>query len=251
VDKTRKTPTKKYTPVHGITFYILDLGMRKPYIAPYVSWIMNYLGQSSHFITGTEKIYRYLRNIKGYSIVFATNQDPVLYDITSHSSLGTPFTSLADKVFVSHQKNSPEKISQLQVFALLPATPLSYKTLLDKALNIQPTEMIFHVPGKKPTYEYYHYVEENLGENKNMIFIDDKMENVRGFELLQPNAPAERISIQFKNPEQLADELIALGILSEIDDKEFLQQLRYPGWWGKIRLVVQDTISRLKTIGAT
>lgn len=247
VRQLQKTSTEKHATLHGLPFYILNLGMRKPYIAPYVSWIMDYLGQSSHFIQGTEKIYRYLRDIKGYSIVFATNQDAVLYDITSHS-LGAAFTSLADKVFVSQQKNSPQALAPLQAFSQLPTTPLSYKTLLHKALIIQPTDIIFHVPSKKPAYEYYQYVAEKLGEDKNMIFIDDKISNVNGFEALQHDAPAARIGIQFKNPQQLADAFVALNILSEIDDRQFLQEIRYPGWWGKIKLLTQGIIFSSKTI---
>jgi hypothetical protein len=234
-ESQHKIPQKKYATVHGTTLSLLHLGMRKPYIAPYVSWMTEKLGQYNHFIAATEQIYRYLKNTKGYSIVYATNLDRVLYDITALSR-GDAFTSLADKVFVAEPQQNPRIILQLQKFAQLPSTPLSYQTLLHKALTIQPTEFILHVPSKKPLYDYYRYVEQKLDTDKNMIFIDDRIENVRGFETLQAQTSANRIGIEFKNPEQLADELIALGILSEIDDKEFLQEIRYPGWWGKITL---------------
>lgn len=219
---------------HGNAFYLLHLGMRKPYIASYISWIIDYLGQANHFIDGTEKIYRYLKDTKGYSIIFATNLDRTLYDITA-LSVGTAFTNLADKVFVSQQKNSPELIAQLQAFAKLPTTSISYKILLQKVLDAQPTETIAHVPSKKPDSAYYEYVTENIGVEKNMIFIDDRIENVDGFQALQDHAPAQRIAIEFKNPEQLANAFIALGILSEIEDHKLLEEIRYPRWWNKIQ----------------
>ena len=223
---------KKGNSINGITFHLLYHGMRRSYLTPYVSWMAEHLETSRRFIEGTRKIYRYLKE-KGYTIVFATNKDRIAYDFSAQS-LGTAFTSLASKVFVAHLGNSPELIAQLQNFADLASTPQSYKDLLRKTLTIQPTEMILHAPGKKPEQQYYDYVEQHLDSAKNMIFIDDKATNVAGFEVLKNRSHAERIGIVFKDVLQLTQNLVELGILSETDDAQLLQEIRYPGLWGKI-----------------
>lgn len=227
---------KKGDSINGLTFHLLYHGMRKSYLTPYTAWMVEHLETSRRFIDGTEKIYRYLK-AKGYTIVFATNKDRISYDLTAQA-LGNEFTSLPSKIFVAHPSNSPELIAQLQTFADRVTTPRSYKELLKKALNIEPTEMILHAPGKKPDQKYYDYVEQHLDSTKNMIFIDDKAINVEGFvDTLRNQFSAERIGIVFKNAQQLAQEFVNLGILSEIDDANLLEEIRYPGIWGKIQLI--------------
>ena len=226
--------------ISGFTFHLLYHGMRKPYLTRHVSWMVNTLEKSRHMIGGTEKIYRYLKDVKGYTIIFATNKDRIAYDITAHA-LGDRLTGLASKVFVAHPGNSPQFIAQLQTFADMPSTPASYKEFLQQALTTQPTEMILHAPGKKPDREYYEYVESNLQADKNMIFIDDKASNIAGFESLQTTSSAARIGIVFKDPVQLAQKFIDLGILSEVDDQQLLENIRYPGIWGRIRLLYDKT----------
>ena len=223
----------------GVALHMLYHSMRRPYLAPYAALLADYLEESQHTIDGTQKIYRYLKDVKGYSIVFATNQDHIAYDIAART-LGNQFASIADKVFIAHPSNSPELLAQLQLFADQPTTADSYKKLLHKVLTIQPTEKILHVPSKKPNLEYYQYVEQHLDATKNMIFIDDKKINVDGFEELQKTSSAKRIGIPFKDPGQLAQEFVNLGILSEQDDKQLLQDIRYPGIWGKIKLGTQN-----------
>lgn len=225
---------KKGHSINGMTFHLLYHGMRKSYLTPYTAWMVEHLETSRRFIDGTEKIYRYLKT-KGYTIVFATNKDRIAYDFTAQS-LGTTFTSLASKVFVAHPGNSPEFIAQLQTFADLASTAKSYKELLQKTITIQPTEMILHAPGKKPEQQYYDYVEQHLDSTKNMVFIDDKATNVAGFNALKNQSSAERIGIVFKDSQQLAQDFVNLGILSEIDDQKFLQEIRNPGLWGKLKL---------------
>ena len=224
---------KKGHSISGLTFHLLYHGMRKSYLTPYTAWMVEHLESSRRFIEGTEKIYRYLKT-KGYTIVFATNKDRISYDITARA-MGTKFTNLASKVFVAHPGNSPELIAQLQTFADLATTSKSYKELLEKTLHIQPTEMILHAPGKKPDLKYYEYVEQNLDQDKNMVFIDDKASNIAGFETLHNNSSAERIGIVYKNAQQLAQDFVNLGILSEVEDAQLLQEIRYPGIWGKIK----------------
>ncbi len=234
---------KKGNNINGMTFHLLYHGMRKPYLTRYVSWMVNTLEKSRRMIEGTEKIYRYLKDVKGYTIIFATNKDRIAYDITANQ-LGNRFTNLASKVFVAHPGNSPEFIAQLQTFADLPSTPASYKELLQKTLTIQPTSYILHVPSKKPDRKYYEYVESHLDIDKNMVFIDDRADNVASFETLQSTSSAARIGIVFKDPVQLAQEFINLGILSEVDDQQLLEDIRYPGIWGKIKLFGKKLFSK-------
>jgi len=225
---------KKGHAINGITFHFLYHGMRKSYLTPYTAWMVEHLETSRRFIDGTEKIYRYLKT-KGYTIIFATNKDRIAYDFTARV-LGNPFTSLASKVFVAHPGNSPEFIAQLQAFADRATTAQSYKNLLKKTLTIQPNEKILHAPGKKPDQKYYEYVKQHLDATKNMVFIDDKATNVASFEALQNQNSAERIGIVFKNAQQLAQDFVNLGILSETDDAQLLREIRYPGLWGKLKI---------------
>ena len=241
---------KKGNSIAGLTFHLLFHGMRKSYLTPYVAWLTEHLEQSRRMVDGTEKIYRSLK-AKGYPIVFATNKDRVSYDFTTQA-MGNKFTGLAEKVFVAHPGNSPELIAQLQAFANLPTTPTSYKNLLEHTLTVQPTEMILHAPGKKPDPQYYEYVEQNLDRTKNMVFIDDRKTNVHSFETtLQKNSSAQRIGIVYKSPAQLAQEFVDLGMLSEIDDRKLLEEIRYPGLWGKIKLASKKLMPQWATRAAS
>lgn len=235
---------KKRNSVNGFTFILLNAGMRKPYLTPYIPWMVEKLEKSRCVIDGTEKIYRYLKDVKGYTIVYATNKDRVSYDAAAQV-LGKKFTSLPSKVFVAHPGNSPEFITQLQAFADLPTTAASYKQLLHRAITIQPTETILHAPGKKPDLEYYHYMEQNIGSDKNIIFIDDRKDNIAGFNELKNTTSAQRIGIVFKDPQQLAQEFVTLGILSETDDQKLLEDIRYSGIWEKLNYFTKQTFDKL------
>lgn len=219
-------------PINGLTFQFLYHGMRDQRLTPYVSWIVNTMEHSRAFIEGTKKIIEYLKK-KNYTIVFATNKDRVSYDITTQA-LGNEFTTLSTKVFVAHPGNNITTINALKTFAELPTTCQSYKDLEYKARTIQPTEIIFHAPSRKPDLAYFQFMQDIIGTNKNIIFVDDKQENVDGFNELQASTSALRHGIQFDNPLQLAKELIKLGILSKTDDKELLNELRYPGIKGRL-----------------
>jgi len=218
--------------IGGLTFHFLYLGMRDPRLTPYVAWIIETVEHSLCFIDGTKKIIAYLK-AKGYTIVFATNKDRVSYDMTAEA-LGNEFTHIAAKVFVAHPGNSETILAQLKEFAELPTTPVSYKQLEYKTRTAQPTTTILHAPDRKPALPYFQYMENTVGADKHIIFIDDKIENVNGFDKLQEATTALRHGICFKNAMQLAEELIKIGILSEIDDKKFLDELRYPGIKGRI-----------------
>jgi FMN phosphatase YigB (HAD superfamily) len=214
--------------VNGFTFHLLFHGMRDNNLTPYVQLVLDAVESSRCFIKDTKKIYDYLRYKKGYSIVLATNNDHVAYEISA-KALGEEFTRLADYVFVAQPGNSSAFLSRLQDFAMQPATPQTYKNLLYKVLTIQPTKNIIHTPGKKPEYEYYHFIEQQFNPQKNIIFIDDQQENVDGFNVLQKNNIALRYGIQFKSPQQLIEDFIKLGILSEVQDKQFLEEIRCSG----------------------
>jgi FMN phosphatase YigB (HAD superfamily) len=214
--------------INGFTFHLLFHGMRDNNLTPYVQLVLDAVESSRCFIKDTKKIYDYLRYKKGYSIVFATNNDHVAYEISANA-LGEEFTRLADYVFVAQPGNSNAFLARLQDFATQSTIPQIYKDLLYKALTIQPTKNIIHTPGKKPEYEYYHFIEQQLDSHKNIIFIDDQQENVDGFNALQKNNVALRYGIPFKSTQKLIEDFIKLGILSEVQDKEFLEEIRYSG----------------------
>ena len=223
--------------INGLTFHSLYHGMRDKRLTPYIAWIVETMECARNFITGTKQIIEYLKSA-GYPIVFATNKDRISYDITAQT-LGDEFTNLATMAFVAHPANTPRLLNTITQFAQLTDTPESYRTLAEHAINIQPTNTIVHIPAKKPELMYYQQIHSTLGTDKNFIFIDDKKFNVDGFNILQSSTNAFVHGIHFKNPIQLADELVKLGILSEIDDQEFLQEIRNPGILGTIKLALK------------
>jgi len=223
---------KQINTISGLTFHYLYFGMRDARLTPYVAWMVETMEHSRCFIDGTKKILKYLK-AKGYTIVFATNKDRVCYDMTAQA-LGNEFTNIPTKVFLAHPGNDDAILAQFKEFAELPTTPASYKQLEYKARTIQPTPTILHAPSRKPYLLYFQYMEKTIGTDKNIIFIDDYKENVNGFNKLQETTTALRQGIYFKNAIQLAEELIKIGILSEIEDKKFLDELRYPGITGRI-----------------
>lgn len=173
--------------VNGFTFHLLFHGICDKNLTPYVQVVLESIENSRCLISGTKKIYDYLKNKKGYSIVFATNNDHVAYEISANA-LGKELTELADYVFVAQPGNNDTFLAQLQNFANQPTTPEVYKNLLRKALTIQPMHNIIHAPGKKPEYEYYHFIEQQLDLHKNIIFIDDQQENIDAAQKIGINA---------------------------------------------------------------
>ena len=228
---------KQGNEINGLTAQFLSIGMHDARLTPYIAWMLDTINGSRCFITGTKSIILYLKN-KGYTIVFATNKDHISYEQTVQT-LGNELSSLATVAFVAHPVDNTQLFEDIAQCAQLPSTPTSYRTLAEHTINIQETNTIIHAPGKKPERQYYQRVEKVIGPEKNIIFIDDKKSNIDGFNQLQDTAQTDRIGIQFKNPIQLADELVKLGILSEINDKQFLQGIRNPGILGTIRHAVQ------------
>jgi len=205
-------------PISGLTFQFLYQGKRDPLFTPYVSWMTETTENLRCFIDGTKNIMEYLKT-KNYEMVIATNKDRVSYDLSAQV-FGNEINTLVTKVFVAHPGNHESTLQELQEFAQLPTTDISYKILEEQARTVQPTETIFHVPSTKPNKAYFSYLEANLDTDKQKIFIDDKLANVKAAQSMGMHG------IHFKNPLQLAEELIKLGILSEIYDKEFLDKMR-------------------------
>jgi hypothetical protein len=229
-----------------LTLQLLDYGRRYPLLSSYIPTFLQAIGKSRYLITDTHKIYRYLKEEKGYTFVIATSKDRILYDLAIEQ-LGKDITDIAEKAFVSEPHSSNIALAQLQEFADLATTPANYKDIAHKALNIQETNTIIHVPSAKPSLDYYNIVVNNLGAEHDMIFIDDMLDNVTSFKSLQQQTKALRHGIQFLNPQQLAQELVKCGILSEADDREFLQEINYPGIIGSITSGIKHAFMKLKT----
>ena len=211
--------------VNGLTFQFMYQGIRDPHFTPYVAWFCETIETTRWLIHGTIQIANYLKE-KGYSINFATNKDHVSYISTVHG-FGDTLTSIPTKVFIAHPGNNAGFLAQIKEFAARPTTPADYKKLAYQSLQAQPTDKIFHAPGRKPELIYFQYVEKIIGPEKNLIFIDDQKPNSDAFNTLQKHTTALRDGINFKNPIQLADELIKIGILSETNDKKLLDDIGY------------------------
>lgn len=232
--------------INGLTFQFLYHGIRNPQLTPYIPFLVETIESSRWFIPGTLKICKYLKEKKGYTINFATNKDHESY-VRTAQAFGNEFTNIPTKVFVAHPGNDEVFLAQIKEFADLPTTPADYKKLAYASLTAQPTNIIFHAPSKKPELPYFQYMANTVGANKNQIFIDDQKANAQGFNKLQEATTNLRYGIYFKNPAQLAEEFIKLGILSEIDDKKLLDEIRYPGISGKIKLLTKQTMNYIKT----
>jgi FMN phosphatase YigB (HAD superfamily) len=213
--------------INSLTFQFLYHGIRDPRLTPYIANIIKTVEGSRQYIPGTIKICKYLKYNKGYTINFATNKDHLSYELTAQN-FGDEFTKIPTKVFLAHPGNSQTFLNQIKEFADQSTTPADYKELAYQSLMAKPTDKIFHAPSAKPDLAYFQYMEKIINGNKNLIFIDDQKANVEGFNELQQNTNALRYGIHFKNPIQLADELIKLGILSPSEDKQLLDNIGYP-----------------------
>jgi FMN phosphatase YigB (HAD superfamily) len=227
--------------INGLTFQFLYHGTQDENLTPYVPWIINTMEQSRSYIDGTKKTYEYI-TAKGYTFVLATNKDRTSFDIVNEQ---LNLSSLTNKTFVAHPGNTDQFLKQLHTFAKQSSAPTEYKELLAQTLAIQPSETIHHVPCCKPSINYYHQVQAEIGTNKHMIFIDDKKANTASFKHLPSSPQEQRLAIHFKDPAQLANKFVKLGILSEEEDKKFLEEIRYPGISGKIQLYTKKLIDVL------
>jgi hypothetical protein len=149
---------------------------------------------------------------------------------------------MVNTVFVAEPQSDATAIAQLQAFADQPTTPANYKNMVHKAINIKETNNIIHVPSKKPDKEYYQYVTQRIGNDNDMIFIDDNKENVDAFNALQKDTKYLRLGIQYDENDlnQFAEDLKKAGLVSENNNQELLNKIRYPGITGKIKLAFKS-----------
>jgi len=213
---------KEESATTGLTFQCLFYACQDETFIPYIPWIRETIENSYYYIEGTKEIYHYLKNTKGYTIVITTNGDRVSYDAI-HKALN--FDIVAQQAFVAHPKNNDPILDILKKVAQKNTTPPEYKQLLNQALTVQPSNIIHHVPSAKPYQKYFEYIIDTLGQEKNIIFIDDKQKNIDGFNNVPNNSNAQRHGILFTNAQKLANELIKLGILSETEDKTLLNKI--------------------------
>ncbi|HEX4069358.1 MAG TPA: hypothetical protein VHX42_04640 [Candidatus Babeliales bacterium] len=227
--------TKDHT-FGNLTLKILDYGRRYPILASYIPWLIEYIGKARYINQPIHDLYKYLKK-ENYFIIMATNKDHLLYDL-SIEKLGNEIPNIVDKVFVAEPQSDEAAIAQLQAFADKPTTPENYKNMLNRALNIQETNKIIDVPYKKPAQEYYNYVIKNVGEDNDMIFIDDNQENVAAFNALQKDTNHLRLGIVYdeRNLYQFVEDIKNAGLVSEAKDKKLLDEIRYPGITGAIKL---------------
>lgn len=233
-------PEKKVRKLGNLPLRLLDYGRRYPTFASYTPGLIEYVGKSRCINQPIYNLYKHL-NKEGYPIMIATNKDHMLYDLAIEA-LGNEIPTIVDKVFVAEPASDENAIAQLQAFADKPKTSANYKKMLNKALSLRSTNSIIHIPSKKPDQEYFTYVIENIGPDKNIIFIDDMKENVnafmKAFKALQKNNDYVGIGIVYdqSNPQPFTQELIKLGLVSEMRNKKLLDDIAYPGMWGKIKL---------------
>ncbi len=226
---------KKIRKLGNLPLRLLDYGRRYPTFASYIPGLVNYVGKSRCLNQPIHNLYKHLR-AEDYSIVIATNKDHLLYDL-SIEELGNEIPTMVDKVFVAEPHSDAAAIAQLQAFAGQSTTPVNYKNMADKALNIKETNNIVHVPSKKPAKEYYTYVTQRIGNDNDMIFIDDNKDNVDAFNALQQDTTHLRLGIRYdeSNLNQFTEDLKKAGLVSENSNHELLNEIRYPGITGKIK----------------
>lgn len=221
--RARTDPAK----LNNFTLRFLDAGRNDPCLVPYIPQLIEYIGKSRRINQPINKLYRHFKH-KGSPIVIATNKDRVLFDYAIEA-LGNEILHMADKVFIAEPNNGEAALAVLQDFANKSTTPKKYKDMVYRVIKIQPTQKILHVPSKKPHREYFNYVIDHMGPDRDMIFIDDDPKNVEVFNSLQKNCPYLRRGIVYRknNPSQFIEELIKLNLVSEKENKKLLDDIRH------------------------
>jgi len=236
-EATKGRPTEQKVRKFGnLPLRLLDYGRRYPIFASSTPGLINYIGKSRRINEPIYNLYKHL----GYPIMIATNKDHMLYDL-SIEILGNKIPNMVDKVFVAEPPSDENALAQLQAFADKPKTPENYKKMLNKALSLHSTNSVIHVPSKKPDPEYFKYVTEKIDPNNNIniIYVDDKQENIDAINALQKKQ-YRGILYDPNNPTAFTQELLKLGVVSEMRDKKLLDDIRYPGMWGKIKLTFKS-----------
>lgn len=230
------------------TFQLLSYGMQKPRLTNYSARIVEYVQKSYLLINDTALIYDYLKK-KGYSIVFATNKNRFSYDMINEK-LENKLNDLADTIFVSPLiESSHADAIKLQHFAQQPNTPQHYADLVTKFFNPIPTDTILTAPTYNYRPEYYQYIKENIDQEKNVIFIDDTLENINNCASIQTAAHTETSSILFESPLQLTQKLVDMKILSEEEDTVLIEMIKkYHSEREAIAQIIEDFFSKAAMI---
>ncbi len=228
---------KKVRKLGNLPLRLLDYGRRYPTLSSYIPGLIDYIGKSRYINQPIHNLYKHLKE-EDYPIVIATNKDHLLYDL-SIETLGNEIPSMVDTVFVAEPHSDATAIAQLKAFADQP-TPANYKNMAYRTINIQETNNIVHVPNKKPDRAYFEYVTQRIGNDNDMIFIDDNKENVDAFNALQKDTKHLRLGIEYdeNNLNQFAEDLKKARLVSENNNQELLNEIRYPGITGKIKLTL-------------
>ena len=221
--KRTRLQDKDGNAINGLTFHFLYHGMINNQFTQYVPKVINSIESSICYIEGTKIIYDYLKNEKGYTIAYATNKDRISFDISA-KTLGQEFTSLAHKIFVAHPGNNKEFLQQLYNFSQQSHVPQAYTALVNNAFATTETELIHHAPQQKPHIDYYTYIRNIIGINKNIIFIDDIKENIEGFNAIK-DSTVQLYGIHFKNPPQLIQQFVDLNVLTEKEGNLLKQKI--------------------------
>ena len=237
---------KKERKLGNLPLRLLDYGRRYPRLASSMPGLVEYIGKSRCINQPIDNLYKHLKK-EGYTIDIATNKDHKLYDLAIET-LGNEIPNMVDMVFVAEPQSDENALAQLQEFANKPTTPARYKNMVNKALNLRETNTIIHVPSKKPAKSFYDSVTQRIGEDNDMIFIDDNEENVAAFNALQKDTNHLRLGIVYneRNLNQFAEDIKKAGLVLETNDQDLLNEIRYPGMWGKIKLYTYQTFGRMK-----
>lgn len=203
--------------IHGVTFQFLHTAMLNPSLREYAADLVKFTEETRCIDKNMMQLIKQIK-AQGYTIAFATNKDRVSYDYVA-KKFGKEFTDLADIVFVAQPGNNEQFTNKLRSFIEdnKKTLPRDYVRLAQKALTVQPTDIIRHAPTQKPNDSYYKYVLDTIGQNKHVIFIDDRKQNIEGFNKQHFNANKyDRIGIHFKNVKQLTLDLYIYGILNNV-----------------------------------
>lgn len=246
-DISAQPSEKKVRKLGNLPLRLLDYGRRYPRLASYIPGLIEYIGKARRINQPIHNLYKHLKE-EGYTIDIATNKDHLLYDL-SLEKLGNEIPNMVDKVYVAEPQSDETALAQLQAFADKPTTAVHYKNMVHTAINIKETKQILHVPSKKPAKEYFEYVTQHIGDDNDMIFIDDNKENVESFNALQNDNSKLRLGILYDehNLSQFAEDLKKAGLVSETHNQELLNDIRYPGIIGKVKLAFKSFFEKKNT----
>ncbi len=188
--------------VNGLTAQMLTLGQQHPESARFIAPLLDIIEESRKL---DKKVLKIIKSIT-LPIVLTTNAESTIYQKTAplHG-----LDTIARAAIVTKHPLSPEVLE----FAQLPGTPTSYCKLVELYHNDKETDTIFHAPTEKNDPEYFKFIEKVIGSKTSSYFIDNKSKNIKNYLNTLPSSDTvKHVGIQFKNAEQLINDLVALGI---------------------------------------